>query len=79
MKHLYLVKFNREKVLTRVKDVINYHRNPVITQFDDDTIKRLKKGFVYTYGYDRKFKPILVIRVDRINFEDPFEHTVNAY
>ena len=66
---MYLSKFNTEKVLTRLKDVINYHKNPVVTKFDEETIKRLKKGFVYTYGYDRKYKPILIIRVDRINFD----------
>ena len=65
--------------MTRLKDVINYHRNPVITTFTDETIRKLKSGFCYTYGYDRRYKPIIVLRADRIDFKGNFQLTLNAY
>ena len=58
---------------------INHHKNPVITRFDENTVERLNTGVVYTYGHDRGFRPIVVIRIDRINLEESFELLWNTY
>jgi hypothetical protein len=79
LKHAYMTKFDKHKIVERLTTVINHHRNPTVTAFTHHTLKTLESGLVYTYGYDRKFKPIVVVRIDRINFEESFEYIWNAY
>ena len=74
-----MAKFDQEKIITRLRDVVNHNNNPVITAFNPDTLDRLNAGFAYTFGHDRNYKPILVIRIDRINFQESFELVLNAY
>lgn len=40
------------------------------------TEEDLKKGFAYTFGYSRNFRPILYVRPDLINFSD--DHFFNS-
>lgn len=79
LKHAYMTKFDKHRIVERLKDIINHHRNPVITAFNHETLKRLEQGIMYTYGHDKGLKPIVVIRIDRINFEESFELLMNAY
>ena len=67
-----MAKFDAEKVIQRIKDVIEYHRHPVITKFDGSTLAKLRRGAFYTYGCDRDMRPILVMRIERIDFGEPF-------
>ena len=72
LKHAYMTKFDKHKIVERINTIINHHRNPVITNFTHATLKKLEQGIMYTYGYDKNFKPIVVVRVDRMNFEESF-------
>lgn len=74
-----MAKFDKEKVVQRIKDVINYHRHPTITKFDEGTLNKLAQGMFYTYGCDRGMRPIVVMRIERINFEEDFELILNPY
>jgi hypothetical protein len=74
-----MAKFDPEKVIQRIKDVINYHRHPVITKLEESTLSKLGKGIFYTYGCDRGMRPIVVLRIERINFDEPFEEIINPY
>jgi hypothetical protein len=66
-------------VIERLKDAINYHRHPIITNFDDNTILRLQRGVTYTYGWDRGMRPIVIIRIDKIDFEENMDDILNSY
>jgi hypothetical protein len=50
----------------------------VITRLDEQTMLRLGVGSIYSYGYDRKLLPVLVMRIDRMDFKQPLEETFNA-
>ena len=50
-----------------MKELQQFHNNPTIIKFDETTIEKLKKGSLYTYGRDRKMKPIIILRFDRFD------------
>lgn len=74
-----MAKFDKEKVVERLRDIINYHKHPIITNFDQSTLAKLQKGINYTYGCDKGMRPIIIIRLDLIDFEEPFDRIINAY
>lgn len=38
-----------------------------ITKLKDTTISNLKKGFIYAYGYSKNYRPVVILRVDKID------------
>lgn len=67
-----------EKAAERVKMVVNYHRNEEMTKFNEETIKKLEEGTIYSYGHDKGMRPVVIMRVDKFNFKLPIEEHFNA-
>lgn len=74
-----MAKFDNEKVIERLRQAINYHRHPIITNFDQSTIFKLQKGIAYTFGYDKGMRPIIVLKMDQVDFQDNFHNMLNPY
>lgn len=71
LKNVYSSKWDIKTVLDRLDKVIEFTQNPVVTNFTPETARQLKKGFFYCYGHDRQLQPIVVLRVDQIDFSYP--------
>jgi hypothetical protein len=68
LKHIYGGKWNNEKIIDRIKEVIKFNTNEAIIKLDEKLMSRLQEGSIYTYGFDRNRLPILIMRVDKIDF-----------
>jgi hypothetical protein len=49
----------------------------MVIKLDDETITKLESGSIYSYGCDKKLLPILIMRVDKMNFKKPLDETFN--
>ncbi len=69
MKHIYGGKWNNDKIIERIKEVIKFNTSEAITRLNEETIAKLEQGAIYTYGCDRNKLPILIMRVDKVDFK----------
>jgi len=65
LKHLHVQNFSISGTIDRLRDLQTFYYSP-ITKLNSKTVENLKKGFVYTFGYSKNYRPIVIVRVDRI-------------
>ena len=70
LKNYIAGKWNYKKCIERLKNVHELHNSLELTQYTEATKKGLERGFVYTYGYDKEFCPVVYARPDLIDFKD---------
>lgn len=57
---------------------MQYHTNATITRFDISTVEALEKGQIYTYGHDKNYHPIVVMRMDRFDLDQDIDEHFNS-
>ena len=77
LKHLYAGGFKLEKVMERLKKLQEFHNSPVITNFSERTLTGLKGGCIYTYGRDKSYRPIIIVRADKFDLNLSVEENFN--
>ena len=70
LKHIYAGKNSFEKTVERLVDAYAFLSNPQMARYTYQTEEDLQKGFAYTFGYSRNFRPVVYIRPDLIDFSN---------
>jgi hypothetical protein len=83
LRFLYADDCEMDKVFKRLKKYIDWSNKtfPLTIQPRSKTIEILNKGFVYVYGRDCKFRPLLIFRlVEFVKYENIYsvEEVLNA-
>ena len=60
-----------------MKKLQEFHNNPIITIFTSTTLLGLKRGCIYTHGYDKYFRPIIVIQAGQFDYSLSIEENFN--
>ena len=77
LKHLHVQNFSIPSTIDRLWDLQTFYYSP-ITKLNNKTVDNLKKGFVYTFGYSKNYRPIVIVRVDRIENDMDVEEIFNT-
>ena len=60
-----------------LKKLQEFHNSPVITNFSERTLTGLKGGCIYTYGRDKSYRPIIIVRADKFDLNLSVEENFN--
>ena len=63
--------------MERLKKLQEFHNSPIITTFTETTLAGLKNGCIYTYGRDKGYRPIIIIRADKFDLNLSIEENFN--
>ena len=63
LKHLYETDLNPDEAFKRMKNSYKFVTKPSITSFSEKTLEGLESGYIYTYGRDRKCRPLCIVHI----------------